>query len=350
MLHGIASSAVGTSSPAQGGRKGDGTLDMADGMDAPGDAGDPGDVGDGGDAGDPGDAGDRADAEANTGAGAGAGADADGGVSSGTRTDEQVFAGVHIGSEHDVFQRPRTTGFHLVEDLIDDTKVLSRLEAARMVKVAHLYHCEDMRPKTASRAACDAAEAGRRRLRNLRREDLTVAEVKINLQLSEAEARRLVSTALALTTWFPAALIAMAEGEIDRARAEVIVKHAIPLADHLYDLALRAGLSPDEAEEMVAPVMSDLEQHLLKRAGRQSPDLLRDSVKRRVHRLAPDFSEQRMRENLAARRVSLRPNPGEDTADLTARLGAAEATGSTPSWTGMRGRPSCRGVSGVCMS
>src|SRR5690242_3853987 len=105
-----------------------------------------------------------------------------------------------VPGEENLSELADSEGFRLVEEIIGDAREIGRYEAARLIKIAELYHSEYMRPLPASAAAQSTARKSGRLVRDLEREDTTRAELVACLYLRDYEARRLISTALALTT------------------------------------------------------------------------------------------------------------------------------------------------------
>jgi hypothetical protein len=138
--------------------------------------------------------------------------------------------------------------------------------------------------------------------------DLTGAEIKAKLCLSPSEAQRLVATGNALTTRLPRTLNALMTGRLDLRRATMIHEHATPLAEDHYDMAIRAGASPEVAEKAAARIAGDLERHVLKWAPRQAPKQLGRCLRNAVIRLDPDYAERHRKDAVDGRYVSHRAN------------------------------------------
>ena len=218
------------------------------------------------------------------------------------------------------------SGFALVEGISDETKLIGWCEAQRLTKIAQLYAVGEMHPLPPPAAA--TAAAGRAALIcGLTREELTVREIAARLCLSEYVARRLVRLALALTTRFTGTLAALACGQIDLRRAEIIEEHAGPLAEDHYQAARASRMSPAEAEAAAVRIAAMVEALVLAKASTQSPAELHPAVRRAVHRADPEFTDRQTRRELKGRQVTHRTNPTEGTGDLWAHLGAAEAQG-----------------------
>jgi len=229
--------------------------------------------------------------------------------------------------DDEVLEEVRSQGYRMVEGIAGISEQIAHLEAARLRLIAELYSSDYMRPLTAPPSAHAEAKRLDRPLRDLDRYDTTRAELMARLYLRPSDARRLVETAVALTTRFPKTLAALSEGELDLVRAQIIGELGMPLADHHYDAARKLGTSPEDAETAAATIAGLLEEHILKKASTQGPTNLRDCLNRAVHRLDPDYATRTTRDNLASRQVTYRTNRGEGTGDLYAHLGDAEGQG-----------------------
>jgi hypothetical protein len=114
-------------------------------------------------------------------------------------------------------------------------------------------------------------------------------------------------------------------GRLDLRRATMIHEHATPLAEDHYDMAIRAGASPEVAEKAAARIAGDLERHVLKWAPRQAPKELGRCLRKTVIRLDPDYAERHRKDAVDGRYVSHRANT-DGTGNLYAKLGAAEVS------------------------
>jgi len=136
-------------------------------------------------------------------------------------------------------------------------------------------------------------------------DEFAADEIAPLLRISRNTAMARLDLAVEVSTRLPGTLAALDAGSIDLYKARIIAEVTRPLS----------------ARDAAA-----VEQHVLLRAGGQTPGLLRAALRRTVLRLDPHGAEARRLVRLTERRVVL--HPGEDgTADLVgACLGAVDAT------------------------
>ena len=136
-------------------------------------------------------------------------------------------------------------------------------------------------------------------------DEFAADEIAPLLRISRNTAMARLDLTVEVSTRLPGTLAALDAGSIDLYKARIIAEVTRPLS----------------ARDAAA-----VEQHVLLRAGGQTPGLLRAALRRTVLRLDPHGAEARRLVRLTERRVVL--HPGEDgTADLVgACLGAVDAT------------------------
>jgi uncharacterized protein DUF222 len=181
------------------------------------------------------------------------------------------------------------------------------------------------------RRPCMAAdEAAVGTMGALSREDLLEAEVAACLVMTPYQARQEVVTAVALDERLFATMNLLRAGGIGWAQVQVIARHAVPLADHVFTRALAHGLSPREAGQAARAVTADLEAMVLAKA----PALTRRRLERRVEKavatLDPDYVEEQRRQAVKGRSVdppaTVSDEPdGRHMSGVFAHLPAAEA-------------------------
>jgi hypothetical protein len=245
------------------------------------------------------------------------------------------------------------SGFALIETINDTNRFINKMEAQKLIDIAALFHTGAMDPLPPPEAAQERAAhgwpdrthptgsgsgsaagggSGRKTraqsgLAWLTREDLTAKEVAMRLHLSDYAARRLVTLALTLTTRFPHTLTAMTTGNLDLRRAEIILEHAAPLAEHHYQQTRKATKSPLQAEHAACRIAGMLESQVVGPATDLTTAQLHPLVKLWVHLLDPDFADQEHTTDSKTRSVSHRVRPNATTGDLYAHLGATETLG-----------------------
>lgn len=133
--------------------------------------------------------------------------------------------------------------------------------------------------------------------------EATSSELSAALCMSRRAADGRVSLAYELTHRLPGTLVELLAGRIDVARARVIADHTCHLSD-------------EDA--------SAVEDHVLVRAGRQTPTGLRRAVDRAALRVDPASAERRRRRERAARGVWVHPLP-DGVSELTIRTTAEAA-------------------------
>jgi hypothetical protein len=167
--------------------------------------------------------------------------------------------------------------------------------AHRLKLIAQLYH----RPVMGS---ATPPEPGSRR-KGLSATDLTVAEIAPQLHIGEDAARRLLSRALTLTSRLPATMALLAEGHLDEDRANAIEDLVGKMADWAYQSVLEDDGSPRLAEHAATALAAMVENRILKRAPTQRTDLLRDSTRTAIARIAPAYAATLNRTSTAGRDV-----------------------------------------------
>jgi hypothetical protein len=149
-------------------------------------------------------------------------------------------------------------------------------------------------PEHAARLAeldrlADQAEHEARGYSRLNTIDLLEAELTAALHISNSEATKLITMSLALTSRLPGTMTALFEGRLDLRRAQLIHDQATPMGEDAYELALKEGKTPAEAEQAARDLLARLEAHILKRAPGQSPKPLIKALSRAVKRLDPGY-------------------------------------------------------------
>ncbi len=114
------------------------------------------------------------------------------------------------------------------------------------------------------------------------------------------------------------------DGNLELRRAQIVSEHAIPLADDHYGEAISAGWSPAQAQEAAAAIAGLLEDHLLRRASKQSPKNLGRSARKAVMALDPGYAERHRKGEVRGRYVNHRVTP-DGMGDLFVHLPAPEA-------------------------
>jgi hypothetical protein len=217
--------------------------------------------------------------------------------------------------------------YDLVEGLIADRARIGAIEADFLEKVAELYDRPAMIPLPVPPASESPKKTRQRVHPGLTREDLTEEELAAALHISDYEAHRLLQTALALTTRLPATMTALREGRLDLFRAHLVREAIQPLADDHFSIARKAKLSPETAEEVASTVAGLVEDKVFPGAGEKNPAKLRRALTRAINQIDPDFARRTAETNVRGRTVTHRTNTSDNTGDLYAHLGAAEAQG-----------------------
>jgi hypothetical protein len=141
----------------------------------------------------------------------------------------------------------------LVREILAESVRIGAAEARRLELIAALNADEYMRPLPG------VGGLNGRRFRGPAREDVTESELVAGLKVSGFAARRLLGTALSLTSRLPGTLAALAAGELDLHRAMMVHEAAKPLADDHYEIARRKGVSSEVAEKHAANIADLLE-------------------------------------------------------------------------------------------
>lgn len=184
--------------------------------------------------------------------------------------------------------------YHLLGDLGRTAGIQGAWYAHRLKLIAELYHRPIMLSAT--------REPGSRR-KALSAADLTVAEIAPQLHLGEDAARRLLSRALTLTSRLPATLALLADGQLDEDRANAMEDLVGKMAAWAYESVLEDDGSPRLAEHAATALAGMVESRVLKRAPSQRTDLLRNSTRTAIARIAPAYAATLNRHATAGRNV-----------------------------------------------
>jgi uncharacterized protein DUF222 len=215
--------------------------------------------------------------------------------------------------------------YEVVEAIAAQTERINAAESVRLRLIKELHSRPCMSPQRPDGAYPNWR--GSREVSVLDRDDLTQAELSARLPIAGGELSRLIASAVMLTDHLPATFAALSEGRLDLRRAQQIQAQASDLFDDRYRQARAEGKSPAQARRAAQELIRELEERVLKRAPTQTPDKLGRSLTRAVNALDPDYAERRRRAAVETRFVTHRPNRGDSTGDIYARLGAADALG-----------------------
>jgi uncharacterized protein DUF222 len=206
-------------------------------------------------------------------------------------------------------------------------RILQRLAAQRAANHARAVEAiAELRSRPCMAAEEPAAEA----MSHLTADDVVVSEVAAALGWTPGQARQDVAAAVALDERMVATMNLLQSGEIEWSKVQVIVKQAVPLGDHTFAEARKAGSSPREAEEAARAILARLERMVLPTASKLTRGRLERRVEEAIARLDPPWAEERRRRSARNRSVAAPAKAsadpeGQGMSDLFAHLPAPEA-------------------------